>query len=126
MLPETENHKAMITVYHNPRCRKSREALTLVAESGQPYEVVEYLKDPLSVTQLKALLEKLGMQPEALVRKNEAEWKAHFRGRQLSDKDILNALAKYPKLMERPVAVKDNRAVLGRPPENVLSLWREE
>lgn len=116
----------MITVYHNPRCRKSREALALVAESGQPYEVVEYLKDPLSVTQLKALLEKLGMQPEALVRKNEAEWKAHFRGRQLSDKDILNALAKYPKLMERPVAVKDNRAVLGRPPENVLSLWREE
>jgi arsenate reductase len=115
----------MITIYHNPRCRKSREALGLIEESGQPYEVVEYLKKPLSVEDLGTLLQKLDMKPMELVRRNEADWKEHFRGRELSDSEILNAMARYPKLMERPVAVRGNRAVLGRPPENVLGLLRD-
>ena len=112
----------MIRIYHNPRCRKSREALELIRESGQPHEVVEYLKDPLSITQLESLLEKLGMEPMELVRKNESIWKEHFRGRSLSNLEVLKALETYPKLMERPVAVKDDKAVVGRPPENVRTL----
>ena len=113
----------MIRVYHNPRCRKSREALELIRESGQPHELVEDLKQPLSSDQLQSLLEKLGMEPMELVRKNESVWKEHFRGRTMSDEDVLKAMETYPKLMERPVAEKDDKAVIGRPPENVRSLF---
>ena len=115
----------MITIYHNPRCRKSREALGLIEESGQPYQVVEYLKNPLTVKELGSLLQKLDMKPMELVRSNETVWKENFRGRELSNSEILNAMAAHPKLMERPVAVMGNRAVLGRPPENVLQLLRK-
>jgi arsenate reductase len=112
----------MIQIYHNPRCRKSREALELIRESGQAHEVIEYLKQPLTVAELKDLLGKLQMEPKQLVRPNEAIWKDQFKGRELSDLDILKALEAYPKLMERPIAVKGEQAVVGRPPENVRSL----
>ena len=112
----------MIQIYHNPRCRKSREALELIRESGQPCEVIEYLKHPLTATALKDLLGKLQMEPIQLVRRNEAIWKDQFKGRELSDLDILKAMEAFPKLMERPIAVKGEQAVIGRPPENVKSL----
>ena len=112
----------MIQIYHNPRCRKSREALELIRESGQAHEVIEYLKQPLTVAELKDLLGKLQMEPMQLVRPNEAIWKDQFKGRELSDLDILKAMEAYPKLMERPIAVKGEQAVVGRPPENVRSL----
>ena len=123
MSPESTKPTKVITIYHNPRCRKSREALALLSESGEPYQVVEYLKNPLSPRQLEALLDKLSIPPMDLVRRNEAEWKEHFKGKQLSDPDIVQAMARFPKLMERPVAVKENRAIIGRPPEQIRVLW---
>ena len=124
-MPETGKHTEMITIYHNPRCRKSREAVKLIEDSGQPYEIVEYLKHPLSASELETLLTRLEMDPMDLVRRNEPEWKEHYRGRELSRTEVLKAIARFPKLMERPVAVRGNRAILGRPPENVLALIEE-
>jgi arsenate reductase len=113
----------MITVYHNPRCRKSRETLDLVKRSGESFEIVEYLRTPLNASALKALLEKLQMDPSDLVRKGEALWKEKYRGKDLTDGQILAALEAHPILMERPVVVKGERAILGRPPEKVLELF---
>jgi len=112
----------MITIYHNPRCRKSRETLALIEESGENFEIVEYLKNPLSKEDLKALLDKLQMQPEELLRKGEALWKEKYKGKTLDEDQILQAMAEHPKLMERPVVVKGEAALLGRPPENVRRL----
>ena len=112
----------MITIYHNPRCRKSRETLALIQESGEDFEIVEYLKSPLSKEELKALLNKLQMQPGELLRKGEAIWKEKYKGKTLEEDQILQAMAEYPKLMERPVVVKGEAAILGRPPENVRCL----
>lgn len=112
----------MIIIYHNPRCRKSREALAIVDQSGEPYQVVEYLKEPLDFMQLKDLLQKLQLQPEQLLRKGEPIWKEAFKGKDLKNDQILEAMAEYPKLMERPVLVKGTRAILGRPPENAREL----
>lgn len=112
----------MITIYHNPRCRKSRETLRLIEESGQPFEVVEYLKQPLSASEIQELLDMLEMEAPALVRKNEAIWKEHYRGKQLDEAQILTAMETHPKLMERPVVVRGKKAILGRPPENVHAL----
>ena len=112
----------MITIYHNPRCRKSRETLALIQDSGEDFEIVEYLKSPLSKEALKALLAKLQMQPGELLRKGEAIWKEKYKGKTLGEDQILLAMAEHPKLMERPVVVKGEAAILGRPPENVRRL----
>lgn len=112
----------MITVYHNPRCRKSRETLDLVRQSGEPFEIIEYLKTPLDTSGLKVLLKKLKMEPASLVRTGEALWKEKYRGKDLTDGQILAAMEAHPILMERPVVVKGDRAILGRPPERVLEL----
>ena len=112
----------MITIYHNPRCRKSREGLTVLEASGQPFEVIKYLDDPLSKEDLEAIIAKLGIQPIDLVRKNEAIWKSDYKGKTLSDADIIEAMVKHPKLIERPIVVNDNKAVIGRPAENILEI----
>lgn len=111
-----------ITLYHNPRCSKSRSALTLLQERGAAVDVVEYLKTPLARTQLATLVKQLGIAPGALVRKGEDVCKEHYAGRDMTDDDWLDAMAAHPILMERPVAVRGSRAVIGRPPENVLAL----
>lgn len=113
---------AELTLFHNPRCSKSREALALLRERGIEPQIVEYLTHPPSAAQLEALIAKLGMKPEALVRKGEAIYKEKFAGKSLSDAEWLEALATHPILIERPIAIKDSRAVVGRPPERVLEL----
>lgn len=112
----------MLTIYHNPRCRKSRETLKLIEESGNMVQVVEYLKMPPSKDELRHILELLNMEPEQLVRKGEAVYKENFKGKSMSSDEWLEALVKYPKLIERPIVVSENSAILGRPPENVRSL----
>ena len=109
-------------IYHNPRCTKSRQTLALLQENGVRLEVVEYLKDLLTIEDLSELIEFLGIEPLALVRKNEAVWKEQFKGKELSDKEVIKAMVENPKLIERPIVVKQKKAVLGRPPENVLQL----
>jgi len=109
-------------IYHNPRCTKSRQTLALLTENGVKPQVIEYLKDLLTTDDLNELIGLLGIKPIALVRKNEAVWKEQFKGKELSDKELINAMVENPKLIERPIVVKQKKAVLGRPPENVLKL----
>ncbi len=111
-----------VTIYHNPRCSKSRKTLALLQENGIEPTIVEYLKSPPDKAKLEELTRKLGVKPEQIVRKGEDTFKQHFAGRSLDDDQWITALAQYPILIERPIVVKGDRAVLGRPPENVLEL----
>ena len=112
----------MLKIYHNPRCMKSRQTLELIRESGTEVEIVEYLKDIPSAEELKALLSKLGLQPQQLLRKGEAIFKAEFKGKEFSDDEWVDIMIANPKLIERPIVMKGDKAVLGRPPENVNEL----
>ncbi len=109
-------------IYHNPRCSKSRQGLAILKGSNKEFEIVEYLKNPPSKKELKEILSKLQMEPIELVRKNESIWKENYKGKELSDEEIIQAMAENPKLIERPIVIKDDKAVLGRPPENINSL----
>ena len=109
-------------IYHNPRCRKSREGLAILEEAQADHEVIDYLKTPPSEAEIKDLLAKLDMDAIDLVRQNETVWKENFRGRDLSAEAIIRAMAENPKLIERPIVVKGNRAVVGKPPEKIRSL----
>jgi len=109
-------------VYHNPRCTKSRQACALLSEKGLDFETIEYLKDPLSAKDLRALLKKLRMPASGLIRKTEAIYKEEFKGKELSEAAWIEAMIAYPKLIERPIVVKGNKAVIGRPTEKVLEL----
>jgi arsenate reductase len=107
---------------HNKRCSKSRAACQLIAESGVPAEIIDYLTIPPSREELRALLSKLGMQAHELVRRGESVFREYYAGRTLSDEEWLDALVAHPILIERPIVVRGDRAVLGRPPEKVLEL----
>jgi arsenate reductase (glutaredoxin) len=111
-----------LKIYHNPRCSKSRETLQLIEESGAQVQVVEYLNTIPSKEELTQLVAQLGIRPEQLIRKGEEVYKEHFKGKELSDAEWIDAMVTYPKLIERPIVVKGNKAVLGRPPQNVLEL----
>ena len=114
--------KTTVTIYHNPRCGKSRGALAILEEKGVQIEIVEYLKTPPARETIRAIVKKLGIEPEALVRKGEEIYKEKFSGKVLNNEQWLDALAKHPILMERPIIVRGERAVIGRPPEKVLEL----
>lgn len=112
----------MIKIFHNPRCGKSREALKILEASGEMIQIVEYLKTVPSREELAELIDLLGIRPEDLVRKNEAVYKEKYKGKTLSDKAWVDAMVKNPKLIERPIVVQGNQAVIGRPPERVKAL----
>ncbi len=110
------------TIYHNPKCTKSRGTLALLQAHGVEPKVIEYLKTPPSASELKTLVAKLGIQPEALVRKGEDVYKSDYAGKTLTDAQWIDAMVKHPILIERPIVVSGARAVIGRPPENVNAL----
>ena len=112
----------MITIYHNTRCKKSREGLQKVEASGKEYKIREYLKEELSEDELKALLEKMNITPIQLVRKNEKIWKENYKNKDLSDKELITVMAKNPKLIERPIVENEKEAVIGRPAEEIDKL----
>lgn len=112
----------MLKIYHNPRCRKSREGLTILQDSGKEFEQVLYLKNILSKEELLELLDKLGYAPIDLVRTNEAIWKENYKGKALTDSMIIDALLQHPKLIERPIVVSKDKAVVGRPPEKIKDI----
>jgi arsenate reductase len=114
--------KTQFTIYHNPRCSKSRNTLALLRQHGIEPKVVEYLKDAPSKSELESIISKLGIQPEQIVRKGEDTFKRKYAGKTLSNDQWLEALSSDPILIERPIVVKGDRAVVGRPPENVLDL----
>ncbi len=108
-----------ITVYHNPRCSKSRMALHYLDEHNQPYEVIEYMQSLPSKEELKTVIAQLGIRPEELVRKGEADYKEHFKGKDMTDDEWLDAFIRFPKLIERPIVIKSGRAVIARPTERI-------
>jgi arsenate reductase len=113
-----------VAIYHNPQCAKSRATLKLLEDRGLKPDVIEYLKTPPSATELKKLTGMLGIAPRALLRTKEAEYKQlKLDNPALSDTHILHAMAKHPKLIERPIVVHNNKAALGRPPEQVLRIF---
>lgn len=109
-------------IYHNPRCGKSREGLAILQESKLPFEIINYIETPLSTAELTDIIKLLGIPPIDLVRKNEAVWKENYKGKNLSDSEIITAMVKNPKLIERPIVVNNGKAVIGRPPELVKSI----
>ena len=111
-----------ISIYHNARCSKSRSACALVAEAGVDAEIVSYLETPPTGAELRELLRKLGMKPSELIRRGEPVFAEQYAGRELSEDEAFEALLAHPILMERPIVVRGDRAVVARPPERVREL----
>ena len=111
-------------IYHNPRCSKSREALEIIRQNNLDHQIKLYLEDPLISKELESILLKLQMQPRELLRKGENDYKLNnLSDLKHSDQDIINFMIKFPKLIERPIIIKEEKAVLGRPPEDVNNLF---
>jgi len=110
-------------IYHNPRCSKSRQTLALLNENEMDVEIIEYLKTPPSRKELTGIIKMLGIKPRDLLRKGEKEYKeAGLNNMELSDKEIIDAMLEHPKLIERPIVIKDGQARIGRPPELILEI----
>lgn len=112
----------MISIYHNSRCSKSRQGLELLQDANVDFEIVKYLEDVPSEETLKEIISKLGINPIDLVRTNETIWKSNYKGKSLSDDAIIVAMVEHPKLIERPIVINGNVAVIGRPPEKILNI----
>ncbi|MCU4155152.1 arsenate reductase (glutaredoxin) [Carboxylicivirga sp. A043] len=112
----------MIKILHNPRCSKSRAGVTLLEEKGVEFEIIKYLDDPLTPDELTTVIEKLGIRPLELVRKNEADYKEELADKELSDEEWILAMVENPRLIERPVVINGDKAVIGRPVEAIDSI----
>ena len=111
-------------IYHNSRCRKSREALAILYENNLEVEIIEYLKNPITKKELIQLIKMLDINPLDLIRRQEKLFKEKYRNKIFKKDDVIDVLMKHPILMQRPIIVRDNCAVLGRPPINVLDLLK--
>jgi len=111
-----------VEIYHNPRCSKSRQTLEILTQHGIEPTIVEYLKQPPSADDLKAILAALNINAHALLRVKEAEYKEHNLSPDSSEDDIINAMINSPKLIERPIVINDGKARIGRPPEAILEI----
>jgi arsenate reductase len=109
----------MIQVYHNNRCGKSREAVQILEKSGKEFEIIKYLEYPPTFKEIQTLLKKLDYKPLDLVRTKESIWIEKFKSKKLSDQDVVNALAAYPILIERPIIVNGEKAIVARPIEKL-------
>lgn len=112
----------MTTLYHNPRCSKSREALEILNEKGEEVNVIHYLKTPPTTDELRNLISLLKIKPIELIRTQEAEWKENFKDKNLSDDELIEAMIAFPKLIERPIVVKNPKAIIGRPPQKIIDI----
>lgn len=111
-----------VVIYHNPRCSKSREALSIIKSRGIEPTVIRYLKESIPVEELEEILEKLGLEPEELVRKNESIYRDNFQRKEFTRDEWVRILHNYPRLMQRPIVVNGSQAVVGRSPEKVNEL----
>lgn len=112
-----------VTIYHNPRCSKSRQTLELLQQSGVDADVVEYLSSPPDSDQLDHILTLLKLEPRELIRTNEAEYKAQgMDNPDLTREQLIDLMVQYPKVIQRPIVLKEGRAAIGRPPESVLEI----
>ena len=111
-----------LIIYHNPKCRKSREVLKYLQDKKYDFEVRDYIKNLLSIGEIARLIESLKIKPIELVRKNEAIWKENFKNKNLDDSQIISALSKYPKLIERPIVTKGKISIIARPVDKLLNI----
>ena len=110
-------------IFHNPRCSKSRQTLQILKDNECDTEIILYLENPLDQSVLGGIIKKISLSPRELLRKGEQEFKDNdLKNKNLSDQEILEFMIKHPKLIERPIVIKGDKAILGRPPENVLQL----
>jgi arsenate reductase len=109
-------------IYHNPRCSKSRETLKLIKDAGVDVEIIEYLNAIPTVKELESVLMKLNLKPKDIIRTSEPIYKEKFKNSNFNNDEWLKIMVEYPKLIERPIVVKGNKAILGRPPQNVIEL----
>ena len=112
----------MIKIYHNPRCQKSREGLQLLESTGESIQVIKYLEDVPTEAELTEIIKTLGITPIELVRTKEDIWKQNYKDLKLNDTEIIKAMVENPKLIERPIVIKDKVAVIGRPLENIKAI----
>lgn len=112
----------MIQILHNTRCGKSREGLAILEESGKEFEIIKYLENSLSKEELKIIIKKLNVEPLKLVRQNEGVWKENFKSKDLSDDEIIDVMVANPILIERPIVINGNKAVVGRPPMEISKI----
>jgi arsenate reductase len=112
----------MITIYHNPRCTKSREGLCEIENLNQPFKIRKYLDEPFTKVELEEVIKKLNIHPIELVRTKENIWIENYKGKELSNSQIIQAMLENPKLIERPIIVKGNNAVIGRPIEHIYKI----
>ena len=113
----------MITIYHNPRCRKSRAGLAYLENKGLDFTIRNYFREPLTAGELKDILKKLGLPAREMIRTQEAEYKSLYKRKELSEEEWVQAIVDHPKLLKRPVVVKDDNAVWADPPENMDILF---
>lgn len=112
----------MIKIYHNNRCSKSRNGLKLLEESGEKFQIINYLETVPTYTELKKIIDLLGISPIELVRKNESIWKENYKNKTLSDSELITIMIENPKLIERPIIINGNKAVIGRPTEKIIDI----
>lgn len=112
----------MIQIYHNPRCSKSRQGLALLEESQKEFEILRYLENPPTVAELTEIIQLLKIPAENLIRKKEQIWKEKYKGKELTEPEILAAMSTYPQLIERPIVINGKKAVVGRPTELIKTL----
>ena len=113
-----------LKIYHNPRCRKSREALQYLEETKQSFDIINYIDKRLSKAEIEQLLKELGYQPKELIRKNEAIWKEQYKGKDLSVDELVSSLSENPKLIERPIISNGKSAVIARPLEILIDFLK--
>lgn len=112
----------MITIYHNPRCGKSRDCLAFLETSDKKFEIIKYLETPLSFNELEEIIRKLKINPIELIRKNETIWKENFKGKEVTDSEIIQSMVDYPILMERPIVVYSDKAIIAKPLEKIKEI----
>jgi len=109
----------MLQVYHNPRCGKSRNCLAFLENAGKEYEIIKYLEQSPTYNELVALLKKLNLKPIELIRQKEKIWIENYKNKTMTDEDIIEAMVTNPILIERPIVIKDDKAIIGRDPEKL-------
>lgn len=112
----------MLTIFHNNRCSKSREGLCFLETLNQPFEVINYLDKVPTYNELEDIIKKLNIKPIELVRTKEKEWIDNFKDKKMSDKKIIEAMIKFPKLIERPIVINGDKAVIARPTETIQTI----
>ena len=110
-------------IYHNPRCSKSRKALSLINSITSNIEIIEYLKQPLTFKEIELLLSQLNIKPAELIRMQEKEWKENYKGKKMHKNEIIQAITIFPKLMQRPIVTNGKKAIIAIPAENILEIF---